>query len=75
MKIIYYVVERELQGVHGEFEEVTGNKQIRAYSVDNGYLKPFFDVETLDENNSIDEMDGWLIDNGYGDKECKFELL
>jgi hypothetical protein len=75
MRTIYYVVERELQGVQGEFEEVTGNKQIRAYSCETNGLKEFFTIETTDEHNSIEEMQYWLDDNGYEDNEYNFELL
>ena len=74
-KKIYYVVERELQGVVGEFEEVTGNKMIRAYSCELAGLELFFEIETTDDHNSIEEMQYWLDDNGYEDNEYDFELL
>ena len=74
-KIIYYVVERELHGVIGEFEEVTGNKMIRAYSCEPKGLELFFEIETTDEYNSVEEMQFWLDDNGYEDEEFNFEIL
>ena len=73
-RTIYYVVEKELHGIDG-FDEVTGNKQIRAYSCEPNGLKEFFTIETTNEHNSIEEMQYWLDDNGYEDNEYTFEVL
>ena len=73
-KKIYYVVEKELHGIDG-FDEVTGNKSVRAYSCETNGLKTFFTIETTNEHNSVEEMQYWLDDNGYEDNEYDFEEL
>jgi hypothetical protein len=74
MRIIYYVVEKELTNIDG-FEETTGNKTVTVYSIENGKLEKFFDLELANYENSEECIDGYLEDNGYGDKEFKKVLL
>jgi hypothetical protein len=74
MKRIYYVVEKQLQSI-GEVEETTGYKTITMYSVENGELVLFGDLEIILGDNSEEAIDDYLIDNGYGDEVFELKQL
>lgn len=79
MRKLYYVVEKELQDVDG-FEEITGNKTVTTYScgVDgNGlpYIEREFEVELDNEDNSIEGIKDYLIDNGMEDEINEFQFI
>lgn len=69
MRRLYYVVEKELQNIDG-FEETTGNKTVTTYSCridEYGFpcIEREFDIELSNEDNSIDGIKDYLVDN-YG---------
>ena len=74
MKRIYYVVEKQLQSI-GEVEETTDYKTITMYSVENGELVLFGDLEIILGDNSEEAIDDYLIDNGYGDEVFELKQL
>jgi len=79
MKKLYYVVKKELQDIDG-FEETTGHKTVSTYSavIKDGApeIEHQFDVELSNEDNSIEGISDYLIDNGMGDEKFEFiELL
>ncbi len=70
-KILYYVVELELD-YSDEFNgTTTGIKYITVYSI--GDYKPelFARLECFNGNNSEEFIQGYLNDNGYGDDNFK----
>ena len=78
MKKLYYVVNKELQDIDG-VEEATGNKTISTYStiVKDGIpeIEHQFDIELSNEDNSIEGIEDYLIDNGMGDEKFEFIQL
>lgn len=73
-KKLYYVVEKELQGNDG-FEETTGNKTITVYEMVNNEPKKFTDIDAANDENSVEKIQEYLDDNGYGDDEFEFIQL
>lgn len=71
---VYYTVDKELQNIDG-FEETTGNKTVTTYTVENGKVKKFFDLDLLNEDNSEEYIKDWLSDNGYEEKNIDLVLL
>lgn len=71
---VYYTVDKELQNIDG-IEETTGNKTVTTYTVENGKVKKFFDIELLNEENSEYYIKEWLNDNGYEEKNIDLVLL
>ena len=75
MKKLYYTVSKELQDIDG-FEEATGNKTVSTYSaiIKNGVpeIEHQFDVELVNEDNSIEGIQDYLIDNGMDDETFEF---
>lgn len=71
---VYYTVDKELQNIDG-FEETTGNKTVTTYTVENGKVEKFFDLDLLNEDNSEEEIKDWLNDNGYEEKNIDLVLL
>jgi hypothetical protein len=72
MKRLFYVIEKELQDIDG-FEETTGRKTITCYSIVGDSMEKQFDIDSANDDNSIDMIDGYLVENGMGDTE--FELI
>lgn len=66
-KKIYYVIKKELQDIDG-IEETTGRKEIVVYEVVDNTPKEFFTLDVAIDDNSEEEIDSYLIDNGYGDE-------
>lgn len=71
---VYYTVDKELQNIDG-IEETTGHKTVTTYTVENGKVKKFFDLDLLNEDNSEEEIKDWLNDNGYEEKNIDLVLL
>jgi len=74
MKNLFYVVEKQLKDV-GEVEETTGWKNIIVYSIVENQPKIFCEIEALTENSSVEEIQEYLDNNGYGDEEFEFTQL
>jgi hypothetical protein len=73
-KKIFYVVEKELQDVGG-IEETTGHKVISLYTIEQDDLKSFGSIDCLLEENSVEMIEDYLIDNGFGDEEVDLKQL
>ena len=71
-KKIYYVVEKLTQDVGDDIHELTGWKNITVYSMENNEPVKFFNVEGENSLNTVDEIQDYLNDNGYGDNEYVF---
>ena len=72
MKNIYYTIEKETTDFVG-IEECSGNRTVTTYTVENGDIKEWFSLDTVSTDNTKDEIDEYLIDNGYGDDE--YEMI
>jgi hypothetical protein len=71
--ILFYTIEREL---YSEEIGLNGNKTIRVYeAIGFNNIKLFCEIESVLENNSQDEIQYWLDNNGYCDDEFLFEEL
>ena len=73
-KKLYYVVEKELREIDG-IEETTGHKNITVYEIYDNRTHKFFDIDVVNEDNSIEAIQEWLDDNGYSDDEFEFIQL
>jgi hypothetical protein len=73
-KKLYYVVEKELIQV-GEVEETSGHKNIQVYEIQNNVPVKFFDLEVLNEEDSLESMQEYLDENGFGDESFEFIVL
>jgi len=79
MKRLYYTVEKELQSIDDNLgnEETTGNKLVSTYSIvsdDNGIrLEHQFNLDLDNSDNSLEEIKGYLEDNGMYD--CEYEFI
>jgi len=74
-KKLYYVVEKETENVGGDFQEITGNKSVRVYEILAEEPTQFFSLDLSLNDNSEDEIQDWLDDNGYGDDEFELKQL
>ena len=74
---IYYVITKELvcSDPNSGDEYTTGIKNVDVYTVEHGEVEKFFDLEIRNEDNSEDEIQEWLDDNGYSEKEIEFKQL
>lgn len=72
-KKLYYVVDKETNDVGGDCQECTGNKTVTVYNMVNNVPTEFFNLDLELFQNSEEEIQEWLDDNGYGDDE--FELI
>ncbi len=70
-KKLYYTVEKEVEA--DDF--LTGLKNVTVYEIINNEPKKFFSLDLSLEDNSKDEIQDYLDDNGYGDDEFEFILL
>lgn len=75
MKTIYFTVDKELNEIDSGLFDTTGNKTITVYTIENNEPKIFFEIESILENNSIEEIQWWLDENGYGDEEFNIQDL
>ena len=77
-KRIYYTVDVEFYDDDYELG-TTGNKTINAYDIESSdgipQVVPFFNVASNLSEISVEVMQNWLEDNGYGDQEFDFQML
>ena len=74
-KKLYYSVTKETQVIN-ELDECTGFKSIRMYGIENNELKSIGVINDLNNyDKTIDAIQEWLDDNGYGDDDLDFILL
>ena len=72
--ILYYVIEKQIQTID-TIEECTGWKTIRVYEIIDNQPKLFCEIEALNETSDVEEIQIWLDNNGYEDKEFEFLQL
>lgn len=75
MKTIYFTVDKELNEIDSGLFDATGNKTIVVYTIENNQPKIFFELESTLEHNTIEEIQWWLDENGYGDEEFNIQDL
>ena len=75
MKTLYFVVEKELRNVGDDILESTGWKIITVYEIEENKPKKFFSVEAYLSDVSIDSIQNYLDDNGFGDDVFEFVQL
>jgi hypothetical protein len=69
---LYYTVEKQLDSTG---ESINGLKDINVYEITNGVPVNVASIETDVENNSVEEIQEYLTDNGFGDNSYEFKLL
>lgn len=71
---LYYTVEKYTEFIN-EVEETTGVKGITVYEMIDNIPKIFCQIESYNNASSELEIQEWLDDNGYEDKEFEFVIL
>ena len=74
MKKLYYVVEKDLFDID-DFQETTGIKNVRVYTVENGELENWFNLELINSDNTLEEIKDYLDDNGYEDEINNIQMI
>lgn len=73
---LYYTVEKQTQDVGDDIQELTGWKSIVVYEIANDRPKVFFEIDEAENANSTEkEIQEWLDNNGYGEREYDFIWL
>jgi len=73
-KKLYYSVELEIDS-SGTEPFLAGMKTVNVYDIVNNKPEPFCDFDLSLEVNTKEEIQEYLIDNGYGDDDFEFILL
>ena len=71
---LYYTIEKFVDYING-VEELEGTKEITVYEMIDNQPKIFCQIDCRNEDNSENDIQEWLDDNGYEDRECEFILL
>jgi len=74
MKKLFYTVEKQTQDIDS-IEECTGWKLICVYEIALDQPKLWCEIEVMNESSSEAEIQEWLDNNGYEDREYEFVLL
>ena len=74
MTNLYYTIERQTQMID-TIEECTGWDTIRVYEIANDIPKLWFELEAKSENFIFQEIQTWLDNNGFEDREYFFTEL
>ena len=74
MKKLYYVVERELFDFD-DIQETTGIKNVRVYTIENGELQNWFNLELINSDITLEEIKDYLDDNGYEDEIGNIKMI
>lgn len=69
-KPIYYVIAKELQnsnyaGEEDAVEETTGQKNVAVYTVEDGKITPWFNLDLPTSENTHENIIDYLIANGH----------
>jgi len=69
-KPIYYVIEKELQnsnyaGEEDAVEETTGQKNVAVYTVEDGKIVPWFDLDLPTSEKTHENIIDYLIANDH----------
>ena len=75
MKKLYYTVAKETNDIGGGFQEVTGNKEVSVYEIVDNVPTLFFTLDLELSQNSEEEIQEYLNDNGHGDESFELILL
>lgn len=57
MKTLYYIVEKELDGIVDDFEETTGHKDIRIYDFVDNKPKLVFEINVENAQSTQEELE------------------
>lgn len=74
MKKLYYVVERDLFDFDG-IQETTDVKNVRVYTIENGELQNWFNLELINSDITLEEIKDYLDDNGYEDEINNIQMI
>lgn len=72
-KTIYFTVEKEVE-IGNEEEYITGNKDLSVYEIIDNKPKLLTTINCGNEENSIELINDYLLDNGFGE-DCEIILL
>lgn len=73
-KKVFYVVEFELEDIDG-IKEATGHKTISMYTIEKDDLVCIGTIDCVVEDNTLDEIEEYLNDNGFEDEEVELKQL
>jgi len=73
-KKLYYTVEKQTQTID-TVEECTGWKNIQVYEIVLDRPKQWFDIEAKNDSSSENEIQTWLDNNGFGDRDYDMVCL
>ena len=69
---LFYTVEKQTQTID-TIEECTGWKNIQVYEIANDQPKILFELEAGNDDSSEEEIQTWLDNNGFENRE--YELV
>jgi len=72
MSRLYYTIEKQTRTIN-DIEECTGWKSIIVYEIVNDTPKVWFEIdEARNDSSTENEIQTWLDNNGFEDREYKF---
>jgi hypothetical protein len=74
MTKLFYTVEKQTQ-IIDTVEECTGWKTIQVYEIANDQPKMWFELEARNDDSNEEEIQTWLDNNGFEDREYEFVWL
>ena len=74
MRELYYTIEKQTQTID-TIEECTGWKTIIVYDIVNDTPKIWFEIESRNDEYSENEIQTWLDNNGFENREYSFTEL
>jgi hypothetical protein len=74
MTKLFYTVEKQTQTID-TIEECTGWKTIQVYEIILDQPKIWFELEARNDDSSEEEIQTWLDNNGFGNREYEFVWL
>jgi len=75
MKTLYYVVTIQLDDVGDDILESNGWKTLTVYKIENNKPVNFFEIECGRSENSEEEIQAYLNNEGYADYEFNLQQL
>ncbi len=81
MTKLFYTVEKQTQTIYtvekqtrtiDTVEECTGWKTIQVYEIANDQPKMWFEIEARNDDSSGEEIQTWLDNNGFENREYEF---
>ena len=73
-KKVFYVVDFELEDIDGVVE-TTGHKTISLYTIEKDDLECIGTIDCTIEDNTIEEIEEFLNDNGFEDEEVELKHI